>query len=103
MPCARRPTVPAALPAMTTRHCRRRSSRPHALLVWRRGLDTQWRSLSPPEAALLQALAGGANFGALGEQAIGWVDDADQAVPLVVGALQQWLADGLVSGWRVAA
>lgn len=75
----------------------------HTLLVWRRGLDTQWRSLGPPEAALLQALAGGANFGALGEQAIGWVDDADQAVPLVVGALQQWLADGLVSGWRIAA
>ena len=26
-------------------------------------------------------------------------DAGDDAVPLVVGALQQWLADGLVSGF----
>jgi hypothetical protein len=73
----------------------------HSLLVWRRGLETQWRSLADAEAELLQALADGDDFGALCERAAGLVDDADQAVPLVVGALQQWLADGLVSGFSV--
>ena len=72
-------------------------ARPHKLLVWRRGLDTQWRSLADAEAALLHAVALGQNFGALCEQAAGLVPNADEAVPLVVGALEQWLADGLVS------
>jgi hypothetical protein len=71
----------------------------HTLLVWRRGLETQWRALSDAEAALLQAVAEGDDFGALCERAAGLVDDAEQAVPLVVGVLQQWLAEGLVSGF----
>ena len=80
----------------------------HALLVWRQGLETRWRSLAAPEAAWLQAVADGASFAALCALAAGAVaaDDAgdagdagDDAVPLVVGALQQWLADGLVSGF----
>ena len=70
---------------------------PHPLLVWRKGLETQWRSLAESEACLLQAVAEGANFAALCEQAAGQVEQADQAVPLVVAALQQWLADGLIS------
>lgn len=70
---------------------------PQRLLVWRRGLDTRWRSLTDPEAALLLAVSRGHNFGALCEQAAALVPNADEAVPLVVGALEQWLADGLVS------
>ena len=84
----------------------------HALLVWRQGLETRWRSLAAPEAALLQSVADGLSFGALCEQAAGAVsadeaadEAADQAanaaVPLVVAALQQWLAVGLVSGFTV--
>ncbi len=71
---------------------------PHCLLVWRRGGDTQWRSLDGHEADLLQAVARGDDFGALCAHAAEQVDEVDQAVPRVVAALQQWLADGLFSG-----
>lgn len=69
----------------------------HSLLVWRKGLDTQWRSLAEGEARLLQAVAEGASFATLCERAEGLVEQPDLAVPLVVSALQQWLADGLIS------
>ena len=76
---------------------------PHSLLVWRKGLDTQWRSLAEAEACLLQAVAEGASFAALCEQALNQVEQPDQALPLVVAALQQWLADGLISAVGAAA
>lgn len=76
----------------------------HTVLVWRRGLDTQWRSLDPLEAGLLQAAAAGQPFAALcevaAEVAAGPVAEAPQALPRVVAALQQWLDDGLVSAQR---
>ncbi len=65
----------------------------HTLLVWRQGLDTRWRSLNPLEAALLQALAEGANFAAICEVAAQSQEDAAQQV---VGALQHWLSDELL-------
>ncbi|MED5620609.1 HvfC/BufC family peptide modification chaperone [Ideonella sp. BN130291] len=69
---------------------------PHTLLVWRRQLDTQWRSLSALEAALLQAAFDGEPFGALCERAAAALDgDAEQAAATCAGALQQWLQDGL--------
>jgi hypothetical protein len=76
---------------------------PHSLLVWRRGADTQWRSLDALESALLRAVAAGQPFAALCALAATSADGEDgqaQAAPLVVGALQQWLADGLLSGLR---
>jgi hypothetical protein len=78
------PELPAPQPAM------------HTLLVWRRQLDTQWRSLPALEAQLLQAAFEGECFGTLCEhaaQALG--DDAEQAAVACATALQQWLHDGL--------
>jgi len=75
---------------------------PHDLLVWRRGLEPQWRSLGDSEAELLRLVASGQPFAALCEQAL--ADDespADQVLPRVVGRLQQWLADGLVTGFTL--
>ena len=69
---------------------------PHTLLVWRQGLETRWRSLPAAEATLLQAVASGQAFEAWCERAATLVSSADAAVPLVVGLLQQWLADGLL-------
>lgn len=69
---------------------------PHALLVWRVGMDTQWRSLEPLEAGLLAAVACRASFAELCEQAAAGLGDADAAAPAVVGALRRWLADGLL-------
>jgi hypothetical protein len=66
----------------------------HTLLVWRRALQTQWRSLDPAEDALLRAALAGASFGELCEQAAA-LSDAAQAAPVAAAALQQWLHDGL--------
>lgn len=70
---------------------------PHQLLVWRRGLQTLWRSLNASEAELLQAMLRGEDFGALCELAAGLSGDADQAVTVAATALTQWLEDGLLS------
>ena len=68
----------------------------HVLLAWRQGLDTRWRSLEPLEAALLAAVAGGALFPELCELAVEHLGDPDAATASVIGALQGWLADGLL-------
>jgi len=70
----------------------------HTLLVWRRGLGTHWRALDAREAALLAAVAAGQPFAALCETAAAHCAAPGEAVPAVVAALQQWLADGLVAG-----
>ena len=90
-------TADAAEPALPAPEALR-----HSLLVWRKGPDTQWRSLAETEARLLQAVAEGASFAALCELAAGRVEQPESAVPLVVAALQQWLADGLISAVDVA-
>ena len=71
----------------------------HTLLIWRRALGSQWRVLGDGEAALLRAAAAGDDFNALCAMAGELHADEAQAVQAVVSALQQWLADGLVSAW----
>ncbi len=71
---------------------------PHRLLVWRQGLETRWRALPDDEAALLDAVADGRDFAALCQCAGDRAGDTERALPLVVGVLQQWLADGLLRG-----
>ncbi|MCY4752765.1 HvfC/BufC N-terminal domain-containing protein [Pelomonas aquatica] len=68
----------------------------HELLAWRQGQETRWRSLEPLEARLLDAVAAGQTFALLCERAADELGDADAAAPAVVGALQRWLADGLL-------
>jgi hypothetical protein len=70
---------------------------PHTLLVWRRGLDTLWRSVDAAEAALLQGLAAGETFGELCERADALQDDGMPPAQRAATALAQWLDDGLVS------
>lgn len=72
---------------------------PHHLLVWRQGLETRWRSLPPREAAWLAAVQAGRSFGELCERALQDEADESAAALAVVQALQQWLGEGLVSGW----
>ncbi len=67
----------------------------HVLLAWRQGLEVRWRSLASLEAALLVALAQGADFAALGERAAALVGEAN-APQALVAALQTWLADDLL-------
>ena len=71
----------------------------HTLLAWRQGPETRWRSLEPLEAALLDGVAAGLPFAQLCERAAGELGDTDAAAPAVAGALQRWLADGLLQRW----
>ncbi len=73
----------------------------HALLVWRQGLENRWRSIDPTHAALLRAVIRGCTFGELCEMAAEHAG-AEQAAAVAVGALQVWLADGLLSRVVVA-
>lgn len=72
-------------------------ARPHALLVWRRELATQWRSLDDDEAELLEAALVGERFGALCERAAARSGSADAAISRMAGLMQVWLIEGLVS------
>lgn len=81
------PEVPVPLPGA------------HVLLVWRRGLHTQWRSLAADEAAMLRAVAQDADFACLCEQALEAKVDAPAA--FVAGLLQRWVADELLSAIRL--
>jgi len=69
----------------------------HVLLVWRQDGETRWRSTEPLEAALLQEVDAGMPFALLCERAAAELGDAEAAAPAVIGALQRWLADGLLS------
>lgn len=73
----------------------------HVLAAWRVGLDTRWRSVDPADAPLLAALQAGEPFAALCAQAAQTAGEAEAAA-CVVAALQAWLADGWLSGWRLA-
>jgi hypothetical protein len=71
----------------------------HTLLVWRRQLETQWRSLPEEEAQWLHAALQGEPFGALCERAAAQRADDAEAATAVALALQQWLQDGLFTAW----
>jgi hypothetical protein len=67
----------------------------HRLLVWRQGMNTQWKSLGPSETIFVQCLQSGQNFGELCEvlsQAVG----ADHAAPTAVNLLNQLLGAGAI-------
>jgi hypothetical protein len=66
----------------------------HTLLVWRQGLDTQWRSLDPEEARALAGCLGGEAFATLCEGAFATRGDAAPA--WVASALRRWVDDGLL-------
>lgn len=68
----------------------------HSLVVWREGLTPKWRSLEAVEAECLRALQRGETF----EELCGSVArriNAERAPACVVGWMQGWLADGLIT------
>lgn len=71
----------------------------HVLLVWRRGLHTQWRSLAADEAAMLCAVAEGVEFAGLCELAQSL--QAEVPAARAAGLLQRWVADELISEARL--
>lgn len=70
---------------------------PMAWLVWRKDLDTHWRSLSEDEAAMLDMARHGASFGELCEGLCQW--HAPESVAMQAASyLKLWLSDGLITG-----
>jgi hypothetical protein len=74
----------------------------HALLVWRQGLETRWRTPDDLESALLRAALDGEAFAALCERALQCAsersDDAgSEAAARVAALLRRWIDDGLLS------
>jgi len=67
----------------------------HAMLVWRLGLNTQWKSLTPTEALFVQCLAAGQRFGTVC-QALAQRVGEDAAAPTAVSLLSQLLATGAI-------
>ncbi len=67
----------------------------HVLLVWRRGMNTQWKSLTPTEAVFMQCLRNGENFGSVCEALAHSVGE-ENAAPTAVDLLRHMLADGLI-------
>lgn len=69
----------------------------HELLAWRQAGETRWRSLEPLEAGLLAGVTQGDTFAQLCERAAASCGEAEAAAA-VAGALQGWLAQGLLRG-----
>lgn len=68
---------------------------PVTLLVWRLGMQAQFRTVSAEEAGALALLGAGASFTALSVDAIGRLGEAGAMEALAAG-LGRWLADGVV-------
>jgi hypothetical protein len=66
--------------------------------IWRKGLETYFRSLTPEEAWMLGAVLQGQCFADLCEGLCAWVDEAQVALH-AAGLLRTWVTDG----WVVAA
>ena len=72
-----------------------RSEHPLRWLLWRRDLKIYWRSLQVDEAWALDQAAAGANFAAICEGLLEWID-AEQVALRAAGFLRQWVTDGLL-------
>jgi hypothetical protein len=73
-------------------------------LVWRRGEQPHFRSLTEGEAVALSRIGGGATFGAVCAAAIEQASEqaSADAVPALAGYLQHWLAQGVLTRRAVA-
>lgn len=72
-----------------------RLAQPVPLLVWRNGLQPQFRTLSEQEEGALASLNEGSSFTELSAHAIERMGEAE-AMQLLAAWLAQWLADGVL-------
>jgi hypothetical protein len=90
------PQVESALDSGQAMPEKQRAQVPLRWLLWRRDFTTYWRSLDVHEAWALEQAATGANFAAVCEGLLEWVD-ADQVALVAAGFLKQWIGDQLLS------
>jgi len=74
---------------------RQRNPHPLRWLLWRSDLQTRWRSLEVDEAWAIEQAANGADFAAICEGLLEWID-AEQVSLRAAGLLKQWVGDGLL-------
>jgi hypothetical protein len=70
---------------------------PTRLVVWRKGLVPQYRSITGYERDALLAIADGNTFGAMCAKVFADLD-ADDAVPIIGALFGGWVNDGLIVG-----
>jgi hypothetical protein len=69
--------------------------KPLAYLIWRKGYEVQFCSLSPDEAYMLDAMQAGKNFGNICEGLCEWIDENDIAMH-AASLLKRYIIDGIV-------
>ena len=67
----------------------------HSMLVWRQGMNSQWKSLTQSEAVFVQCLIAGQRFGTVC-QALAQHVGEDAAAPTAVSLLNQLLGGGAI-------
>jgi hypothetical protein len=67
------------------------------LLIWRKGLVPQYRTVTGYELAALRAILGGKSFGAMCAELFAGIE-AEAAVPIIGAVFGGWVRDGLVVG-----
>jgi len=90
------PQIEHALDTDTAVPPKQRAEIPQRWLLWRRDLKIQWRSLEVHEAWAIEQAAKGANFAAICEGLLEWID-ASQVGLVAAGFLKQWIGDQMVS------
>lgn len=71
---------------------------PLAWVIWRPELMTNFRSLEPDEAAMLDAMIEGRPFPALCEALLAFIDE-DQAPARAAGLLRSWVEEGMIASF----
>jgi hypothetical protein len=70
---------------------------PQSWLIWREGLKTQYRSLSPDESAALEVMRSGGSFEMLCDTLCAW-HDAEAVPAQAAGLLKRWVVEQMIVG-----
>jgi len=89
------PLIENALDTDTEVPQKQRDDFPLRWMLWRRDMKIQWRSLEVHEAWAIEQAASGANFAAICEGLLEWIDEQQVAL-VAAGFLKQWVGDQLV-------
>lgn len=73
----------------------------HDLLIWRQGLQPQWKSLSDIETIFVRDLQAGRSFGELCEN-LGQIIGENDAAPTAVAVLRELLGGGVIASVQSA-
>jgi hypothetical protein len=74
---------------------KQRGEHPRRWLLWRRDLKTHWRSLEVHEAWAIEQAVAGADFAAICEGLLEWID-AEQVALVAAGFMKQWIGDQML-------